>query len=175
MGTNLAYFFLFFAWTINYVSQRLCGKSEPLPSMVQDHNMRMKHFSHKRTVRVMVPLWLAAKISFIYTGPEMIEPCERERVPLRACTLVSRSKVSLSCRCFPVLLARSIHLPLNHFTVGLRRRSLASTLAMKWMSAPWTSRETNTCSWQTHRRNFCLSSQTKELNANLLRYPANAH
>lgn len=51
-------------------------------------------------------------------------------------TFVCRSKVSFSCRCFPVLLARSIHLPLNHLIVGLRRRSLASTLAMKVMSPP---------------------------------------
>ena len=63
--------------------------------------------------------------------PNTYGHCECVRVPLRACTLVIRSKVSLSCRCFPVLLARSIHLPLTHFTVGLRRRSLASTLAMK--------------------------------------------
>lgn len=53
-------------------------------------------------------------------------------------TFVCRSKVSFSCRCFPVLLARSIHLPLNHLMVGLRRRSLASTLAMKVMSPPLT-------------------------------------
>lgn len=51
-------------------------------------------------------------------------------------TLVNRSKVSFSCKCFPVLLARSIHFPLNHLIVGLRRRSLASTLATKVMSPP---------------------------------------
>lgn len=51
-------------------------------------------------------------------------------------TLVSRSNVSFSCKCFPVLLARSIHFPLNHLTVGLRRRSLASTLAVKLTSPP---------------------------------------
>jgi len=52
-------------------------------------------------------------------------------------TLVSRSKLSLSWRCFPVLLARSIHFPLNHLIVGLRRRSFASTLATKVMSPPF--------------------------------------
>lgn len=51
-------------------------------------------------------------------------------------TLVRRSKLSFSCRCFPVLLARSIHFPLNHLTVGLRSKSLASTFAIKVMSPP---------------------------------------
>lgn len=51
-------------------------------------------------------------------------------------TLVKRSKLSFSCRCFPVLLARSIHFPLNHLIVGFRSRSLASTLAMKLASPP---------------------------------------
>lgn len=54
----------------------------------------------------------------------------------RGSTFVSRSNVSLSCKCFPVLLARSIHFPLNHLMVGLRRRSLASTLATKLASPP---------------------------------------
>lgn len=51
-------------------------------------------------------------------------------------TLLARSNVSFSCKCFPVLLARSIHFPLNHLIVGLRRRSLASTLATNVMSPP---------------------------------------
>lgn len=54
----------------------------------------------------------------------------------RTSTFVNRSNVSLSCKCFPVLLARSIHFPLNHLMFGLRRRSLASTLAMKLTSPP---------------------------------------
>lgn len=51
-------------------------------------------------------------------------------------TLDNLSKVSFSCKCFPVLLARSIHFPLNHLIVGLRRRSLASTLATNVTSPP---------------------------------------
>lgn len=58
-------------------------------------------------------------------------------------TLVIRSKVSFSCKCFPVLLARSIHFPLNHLMVGLRRRSLASTLATKVMSPPLGTKQYN--------------------------------
>lgn len=54
----------------------------------------------------------------------------------RRSTFVNRSNVSLSCKCFPVLLARSIHFPLNHLMFGLRRRSLPSTLAMKLTSPP---------------------------------------
>lgn len=52
-------------------------------------------------------------------------------------TLVWRSKDSFSCRCFPALLARSIHFPLNHLTFGFRRRSLASTLAINVIFPPF--------------------------------------
>lgn len=57
-------------------------------------------------------------------------------------TFENRSNVSFSCRCFPVLLARSIHFPLNHLIVGLRRRSLASTFAMKVTSPPLETKNT---------------------------------
>ena len=46
------------------------------------------------------------------------------------------SKVSFSWRCFPALLARSIHFPLNHLIVGFLRRSSALTLAIKVIFSP---------------------------------------
>lgn len=51
-------------------------------------------------------------------------------------TFVLRSKVSFSCRCFPDLLARSIHFPLNHLMVGFFSRDSAFTLATKVMFSP---------------------------------------
>lgn len=51
-------------------------------------------------------------------------------------TLVLRSYVSFSCRCFPDLLARSIHFPLNHLTVGFFSNDSAFTLATNVMFSP---------------------------------------
>ena len=51
-------------------------------------------------------------------------------------TLVSRSYVSLNCRCFPALLARSSHFPFSHFTVGFLVRVVESTFAVITTSAP---------------------------------------
>lgn len=51
-------------------------------------------------------------------------------------TLVLRSNDSLSCRCFPDLLARSIHFPLNHLTVGFFSNDVALTLATNVMFPP---------------------------------------
>lgn len=50
--------------------------------------------------------------------------------------LVPRSYASFSCRCFPDLLARSIHFPLNHFTEGFFSSDSAFTLAVKVMLRP---------------------------------------
>lgn len=69
-----------------------------------------------------------------------LEPCPHKKEKQRH-TLVWRSKDSFSCRCFPALLARSIHFPLNHLTFGFRRRSLASTLAINVIFPPFRKRK----------------------------------
>lgn len=51
-------------------------------------------------------------------------------------TLVLRSNDSFSCRCFPDLLARSIHFPLNHLTVGFFSSDSAFTLATNVIFSP---------------------------------------
>lgn len=51
-------------------------------------------------------------------------------------TFVLRSYVSFSCRCFPDLLARSIHFPLNHLMVGFFSNDSAFTLATNVMFSP---------------------------------------
>lgn len=51
-------------------------------------------------------------------------------------TLLWRSYDSFSCRCFPDLLARSIHFPLNHLTEGFFSSDSAFTLARNVMFCP---------------------------------------
>lgn len=58
-------------------------------------------------------------------------------------TLVLRSKVSFSWRCFPDLLARSIHFPLNHLMVGFFSRDSAFTLATNVMFSPGHDKSSN--------------------------------
>lgn len=67
---------------------------------------------------------------------------------LKGHTRVCLSKVSFSWRCFPALLARSIHFPLNHLMVGFLRRSSALTLAIKVIFSPRESTSDSDCGFK---------------------------